>query len=302
MTRCPTPRSLRAVLSIATLFATTAACASSTIDRAAPHGRAQVNPRLHAELPTAVRARGVLRIVTDASYAPASSFAPNGRTVIGFEPDLGEALGQLLGVRVVFTDDDFSALPAIVRSGRADMIMSAMTDTAQREQRLDFVDYFSAGTALVVQRGNAHGISDLESLCGQRVAVETGTVQADLLSREQARCGTRRITILTTPTNDDALVLLRTGRAAALPMDFPPAEDLTARPRTRAYYQLASTTQYEPGLYGIGFAKNQQVLRDIVQAALATLIRTGVYRRILTTWHVADGAVSQSSINAARIR
>lgn len=260
---------------------------------------ASFNQRLHDDLPAQVRDRGTLRVVTDASYAPASSYAPDGRTIIGFEPDLGAALGRVLGVKVVFSNADFSTLPGLVRSGHADMIMSAMTDTVEREKLLDFVNYFSAGTALVVKRGNPNGISDLESLCGQRVAVETGTVQADLLRREQMHCATQPIRLVLEPTNDDAILQLRTGRAVALPMDFPPADDLTTQPRTRAFYQLASTTQYEPGLYGIGIAKDDQALRDVVQAALTALITSGDYRAVLQKWNVTPGAVAHASTNAA---
>jgi polar amino acid transport system substrate-binding protein len=127
-------------------------------------------------------------------------------------------------------------------------------------------------------------------------------VQADLLRREQSRCGSVRMEIITAPTNDDALLMLRTGQAAALPMDYPPAEELTTQPRTRANYQLASNIQYEPGVYGIGFAKNQQALRDTVQAALAELLKSGAYGAILQTWQVAAGAISQASINIATAR
>src|SRR5664279_6082962 len=98
---------------------------------------------------------------------------------------------RLLGIKVVFHNADFAQLPAIAEAGRADMIMSAMTDTAEREKRLDFVTYFLAGTSLVVQRGNPKGISDLASLCGLKVAVETGTVQADLMARQQSQCADR---------------------------------------------------------------------------------------------------------------
>ena len=88
--------------------------------------------------------------------------------------------------------------------------------------------------------------------------------------------------IIAEPTNDDALRQLRTGRAAALPMDYPTVDNRTTQPRTRANYQLPSTTQYEPGLlYGIGFPKHQTILRDTVQAELAQLITSGGYLSVL---------------------
>ena len=46
-----------------------------------------------------------------------------------------------------------------------------MTDTAQRARSVDFVN-FSAGTTIIVQRGNPAGLTDITDLCGKVVAVE----------------------------------------------------------------------------------------------------------------------------------
>lgn len=172
------------------------------------------------------------------------------------------------------------------------------TDTPEREHTVDFINYFSAGTAIVVQRGNPAGITDLVGLCGHTVAVEKGTIQVDLLARSQKQCPGKPIFVKTYDTNADALLRLRTGRASAVLNDYPPATELSTDPRTRSHYQLASTTQYEPGLYGIAVAKDQPRLRNAVKAALDQLIDSGEYAEVLRRWNVADGAVTQASINA----
>jgi polar amino acid transport system substrate-binding protein len=261
--------------------------------------RPAFDPALADALPADVRASGRLRIVTDASYAPASEFAPDGRTIIGFEPDLGAALGAVLGVRVTFTPAPFDDLTGLATSGRADLVMSAMTDTKQRERTLDFVNYFSAGSSIVVQRGNPMGVTELSDLCGNRVAVQRGTVQVDLLQHVQANCPPGEpIDVRRYSTNDDALVQLRTGRAAAVLNDYPPAVALTTDPTTGSRFQLASTVQYEPGWYGIGVAKSRPELRNAVQGALQNLVDSGHYGQVLRTWNVADGAVQGATINA----
>jgi polar amino acid transport system substrate-binding protein len=256
---------------------------------------------LHDSLPAEVRRSGVLRLATDASYAPASSFGPDGRTIVGFEPDLGAAIGRVLGVEVRFHQSKFSELLSDVRHGRTDLVMSAMTDTLQRERSADFVNYFSAGTAIVVQRGNPAGITDLAGLCDQVVAVEAGTIQVDLLARSQKRCGKDPIAVKTYDTNADALVQLRTGRAAAVLNDYPPAAHLASDPKTRSRFQLASTAQYEPGLYGIAVPKGRPQLRDAMKAALDKLMRSGEYADILARWDVADGGIKESAVNAGAV-
>jgi polar amino acid transport system substrate-binding protein len=40
---------------------------------------------------------------------------------------------------------------------------------------------------------------------------------------------------------------------------------------------LGSNVQYEPGLYGIGIAKSNPMLRNIIRTALSQLITSGVY-------------------------
>lgn len=260
----------------------------------------RVDPALHDQLPASVQESGVLRVGTDASYAPMSSFGPDGRTIIGVEPDLGADLGRVLGVKVRFVNVSFTSLLGQVRTGKVDLAMSAITDTPARSQSVDFVNYFSAGTAIVVQRGNPAGITDITDLCGKVTAVEKGVTQVDLLERAQKNCPTGRIHVRTFPTNSDALVQLRTGRAVAVLNDLPPAVALTTGPRTKSQYQLVSTTQYEPGLYGIAVAKTKPALRDAVRGALERLMRDHAYSSTLTRWAVRGGAVDRISVNSDR--
>jgi polar amino acid transport system substrate-binding protein len=275
------------------------ACTAAPAEPAAADPVVAVDQGLRAMLPDDVRAAGVLSVATDASYPPASSFAPDGRTIVGFEPDLVAALGGLLGVRVETRQWDFDTMLEDVAAHRSDLAVSAMTDTAEREAQADFVNYFRAGTSIVVQRGNPEGIHDLSGLCGKAVAVEAGTVQVDLLERSQARCAASPIDVRTYPTNDDALLELRTGRAAVVLMDYPPAVFATTNARTQGAFQLVSDVQYEPGLYGIAVAKDRPELRDALAAALHRLVDSGAYQRLLETWDVGSGAVTQVTVNGA---
>lgn len=258
-----------------------------------------VNEAIRQSLPDSVRDRGALRFATDPSYAPMESYATDGRTIIGFDADLAAALGSVLGIQIEMVRADFSTALDDTASGEFDGVMSAMTDTVEREEKADFINYFSAGTSIVVRRGNPTGVTDLKDLCGQVVAVEHSTVQEDLLKRSQRRCGKKPIVIRTFKTNADALLQVRTGRAVAILNDFPPAAELTSEPATRAHYQLASTVQYEPGLYGIAVAKNNVQLRDALHKALDELMRTGAYNELLLRWGLTTGALEASSVNGA---
>jgi polar amino acid transport system substrate-binding protein len=285
---------LVAILALSTLTACTGAKAQ------APTPHAVYDAALHDSLPAEVRDGGVLSIATDASYPPASFFDEDGRTVVGFEPELAAAIARTLGVEVEFVVMGFDDTLDAVAAGKADLVMTAMTDTPERQRQVDFVNYFSAGTSIVVQEDNPFDIADLSDLCGQTVAVEQGTVQVDLLARHQRTCRGNLVEVHEHGTNSDALLELRTGRAAAVLNDYPPAAYLANDARTGAEFDLASVAQYEPGLYGIAVSKDRPELRQAIRTALAHVISAGEYQAILERWDVEDGGIPGTSVNAGR--
>jgi polar amino acid transport system substrate-binding protein len=288
-----------AAASAALLLTLSAGCdsSSSTSGADAVDNSIRFDQALHDKLPLSVRNTKTIRFITDASYAPMEMFAPDGRTIVGFEPDLADALGRVLGVQVEMVNGTFQTALAQVVDNTFDGMLSAATDTPTREKQADFVDYFSAGTSIVVQRGNPAGVTGLDKLCGQIVAVEQGTTQAELAHRMQKDCGDRPIRITLSKTHADALLQLRTGRAAAVLDDYPAAMYRAADSRTGSYFELASHAQYEPGLFGIAVAKNNTALRDTLRAALNQLIASGAYGDLLARWKLSGGAVKSALLN-----
>jgi polar amino acid transport system substrate-binding protein len=271
-----------AIVAGAVLFALTiaSACGSEKVDDGAAPAAA-FDQALHDRLPAAIVKRGTVRVGGSDPYPPAAFYAPDGRTVVGFEPDLAAELGRVLGVRLEFVNLSFSDLLPQLRRHKFDLAMASITDNAEREKQADFVNYFQAGTAIIVQRGNPQGISDLKDLCGRVVAVAEDTVQVDLLRRTQKGCDAgEQIHIRPYGDNANALVQLRTGRAVAVLSDYPPAVQLSTDQRTSAV------------------AKDQTELRDVLRDALEHVMRSGGYADVLRRWGVPSGALEAATINA----
>jgi polar amino acid transport system substrate-binding protein len=287
-----------AVVALALAAAGCAGPATATKDTSASADGVRYHPALNAKLPASVRSRGEIRLVTDGAYAPMEQMAADDRTIIGFEPDLASALGSVLGIKITMVRGDFDSSLDEVGKGTYDGVLSAMNDTPEREKKADFVDYFQAGTSIIVKRGNPQGITDLNDLCGRVVASQAGTVQDDLLRRSQHSCGTQKMIIKRFRTNAGALDELRAGKAMAVLNDYPPAAYLAGDVKTRAYFQLASTVQYEPGLFGIAVGRTNGELRDALRAALDRLIRSGAYNELLQRWNLIGGGLAATSVNA----
>ncbi len=96
-------------------------------------------------------AQSRLRVGSDISYAPLEFYGAHSRQVQGFDYDLAQALGASLGDRVAFENHDFNGLIPAVSRGEYDLVISAMSDTRARSKQVDFVDYFLAGSGMLVR-------------------------------------------------------------------------------------------------------------------------------------------------------
>jgi polar amino acid transport system substrate-binding protein len=254
---------------------------------------------LFANLPAAIQSSKEIRVGSDVAYAPIEFFKEGTQQVQGVDYDIGQALGSKLGVKVTFVNLSFDGQPAALRAKRFDMIMSARTDTKTRQAEMDFVDYFTAGTAILVQKGNPKNINSLDDLCGKTVALEKGTTQADVADGQSTKCqtaGKAAINVLRLDKDTDALQQLKIGRSDADMNDFPVAAYNAKISGGGNDFQVTGQ-QFHSAPYGIGFSKDNTQLRDAVQSALKAMIADGTYDQILSTWAVSAGALETADIN-----
>ncbi|MCX4910771.1 ABC transporter substrate-binding protein [Streptomyces sp. NBC_00878] len=281
-------------------------CGSSTSDTnsgaASPgtSGKAVgADPSLAALVPADVKSSGKLIIATDAAYAPVE-FKDDKGVIVGFDIDLVVAIAAKLGLKADVQNTDFTSIIPGLASKKYQLGMSSFTDTKEREATVDMVTYFSAGTSIAVKKGNPDKI-DPNDLCGKKVAVQTGTVQADEIKDKRnpdcARAGKSTI-----PNDGDKFTLqtdvtsaLVAGRDQAMLADSPVID--YAVKQSGQLEKIGST--YDTAPYGVVVAKGSDLTRA-VQAAVQALMDDGTYKQILDKWGVAAGALDKSEVNAAK--
>jgi polar amino acid transport system substrate-binding protein len=245
-------------------------------------------------LPQAIRDKGTLTVGSDVAYAPVEYFDTDGKTVVGIDPDLAKALEAQLGIKLNFVNGTFDGLiPALTKSKRIDLIMSAMSDNKKRQKEIDFVDYFSAGTSILVKKGNPQNIRTLDDFCGKTIALQRGTTQDDVAVAQAKKCGANKMTILKFDTDPEALLQVKQGRAVADMNDFPVAAYTTTK---QPDFEVVGD-QIEAGPYGIGVRKTDTALRDALQKAVQAIIDNGEYAKVLEKWKVTAGALKTATVN-----
>ncbi|MFF0415753.1 ABC transporter substrate-binding protein [Kitasatospora sp. NPDC004745] len=264
---------------------------------------------LRDRIPKAVKDAGVLKIGSYLHYPPVD-FRDNDAKPAGLDPEIAAAIGDYLGLRVEFVDMPFDKLIPAVQSRSIDLVMSAVIDTKQRQlgaaddghqadPGVDFVDYFTTGTSMVVKAGNQVPLSTVDSLCGRTVAVQRGTLQDEFATRQMGACPrTGKVLQVHRFDNDDqALAEVASGTAIADLNDYPVAQYNTTTPERVGKFVLANTHFLQSGPYGITVAKDNTALRDVISKALDQVIRGGAYDKILAKWNVSPGAVSSAVVN-----
>ncbi|MBB1246210.1 ABC transporter substrate-binding protein [Streptomyces durbertensis] len=259
---------------------------------------------LFDELPKKYQDSGVIKVGSDIAYAPIE-FMKDGE-VTGIDPDIAAAMGKELGVEFQFNNGTFDGLVLGMNSGRYDVIMSAMTDTKERQRGAtddaeggaDFVNYFQAGSAILVAKGNPKKINGVDDLCGKGVAAQRGTANQTLLNDQQKKCDSK-IKPFIADQDSDSITQLQTGRVDAVITDYPVAlyNALTAGGGDR--FEVVGD-QIDAAPYGIAVSKKNTELRDALQKALQAIIDNGEYAKVLKKWEAEAGAVEKATVNAGK--
>jgi polar amino acid transport system substrate-binding protein len=277
-----------------------AACGSSSDSTSSggssSAGAVKANPKVVALVPADLKSQGSLTMATDASYPPVESFDTDGKTIIGLDPDLAQAIGAEMGLKIDVQNASFDSILTGIAAGKYDFSMSAFTDTKERQQTVDFVTYFLAGTSFY-SKADGPDIQSLDDLCGHSVAVEKGTTQATASQDQDGKCkaaGNPGVPVNVYPDQNGANLAISGGRAEVGMADSPVAAYIVEQ--SGGQFKLGGTFGGEP--YGIAVPKGSGLAKPI-QAALADLIANGEYAKILKQWGVSSGAITKPEINGA---
>ena len=278
-------------------------CTSSAVNNGVDQSK--VDKAAQALLPADYLTAGI-NVASDIPYEPFEYWDESGK-LTGFDIELGDLIGQKLGVKMIYNDQVFDTIIASLESGNNDIILSSMSDTIERQAKVDFVDYNIGGSQMIVAKGNPKGITDAMGLCGKTVIVQNGTIQIDLVGRMSTDCtsaGKSAIKITQLPDAPSMENALRAGSGDAVMMDSFVAQGAAAKAGDGEYFDVvsdpAAPNGYEAGYVGIAILKKDTQLRDAIQAALQSLIDDGQYATLLAKWNMSANGVPSASINGTK--
>lgn len=129
----------------------------------------------------AIKEKGVLVLGTEAQYAP-FEFKNENAVIVGSDIWLAEQIATEIGVELEIVDMAFDGIIAAVQSSQVDIGIAAFTENEERAKAIDFSNIYQEDQQmLIVSKENAEVYTTAESLVGQTVGAQKGTIQSKLI-------------------------------------------------------------------------------------------------------------------------
>ena len=218
----------------------------------------------------------VLRVGTNADFAPFEFQDENGSTEYqGFDMDLIRAVAKEMGYTADIQNINFDGLIPAMESGNIDIIASGMTINDERKGQVEFSDpYYTSGLTIVVPKDSPiKGFADLK---GKKIAVQIGTTSM----KEAQKIEGADVKALN--SSADTFMELKAGNVDAIINDMPVNDYYITKTGATDVVRLDEKLTSEE--YGFAMKKGNTELAEKVNAALKTLKENGEYDKIYQKW------------------
>src|ERR1700760_2959539 len=206
---------------------------------------------------------------------------------VGFDIDLGEAIGDCLGFKLAYKPVTFAALLTTLASGQADIVISDIYATEERAKAADFITYSKVFDGVLVAKGNPKKITGINSsLCGAAAAENTGYVEVPLIQNLAPECkkeGKAEPTIQLYDNNANCIQAILAGRADTYVNDVNTVDQAVKANPDKLEKAIAVTIPYS---VGIAVPKDKPKFREAVMAAMNEIYKSGDQLALLKKWEL----------------
>ena len=223
-------------------------------------------------------AKEALRVGISPDYKPLA-YREKG-DLIGIEVAAAEVIGKQLGRKIQYVEMDFPALIPALEAGKVDIIMSGMTITPARSERVAFSNpYLDAGQMAIIRLNDAgrFGFRGALFIPGARVAV-----QKDTTGEDYARQSLSNAAVTHCASSEEAFQLLKSGKVDFFVHDAATSWSLATERDKDDLMSLNQALTDEK--LGWAVRKDNPVLLQAVNEQLALMQQNGMLRAIVRRW------------------
>ncbi|WP_454858103.1 ABC transporter substrate-binding protein [Rhizobium binxianense] len=216
---------------------------------------------------------------------------------VGFDIDLGEAIGECLGFKLEYKAVTFAALLTTLQAGQADIVISDIYATKDRAKAGDFITYLKVYDGVLVAKGNPKKIDGInKSLCGTVAAENTGYVEVPLIQALEAECkaaGLPAPEIQLYDNNANCIQAILAGRADTYINDVNTVDGAVKAYPDKLEKATAVTLPYS---VGIAVPLGKHDFRTAVMAALTEIQKSGQQVEMMKKWNLPEAQMEEPKL------
>ena len=219
-----------------------------------------------------------LDICVEGAYPPFSETAADG-SIVGFDPDIANALCAEIGETCEMVKVDFDGIIPALLEKKCDAIVASMSATDERRQVIDFTGRYYLEPNRFVAAADS-GLEDTpEGLAGKVVGVQRGTIHQNYMEAHFPDTELRLY-----GTQDEMMLDLTAGRIEAVMASGIALDGGFLKTPAGEGYAFLGGEHYDPAIHGtgasIGVRKEDTTLRDKLTEAIAAIRADGTYDEI----------------------
>ena len=246
-------------------MAVTAGCGSNTADKAGDAGKKIV-------------------VGLDDNFPP-MGFKNESNEIVGFDIDLAKEASKRLAREVEFKAIDWSSKEAELKSGRVDILWNGLDITEKRKENMLFSDPYMDNRQIIFVKKGRTDIKDEASMAGKVIGTQSASSAEEYMDgsaffKEKVKEVKKYSDFVS------AFMDLENGRVDAVVGD-----EITGRYYMSKHPEALEAVDVaigEVSTFGIGFAKDNQQLRDEVQKVLNEMKADGTMAKISEKWFGKD--------------
>lgn len=219
-----------------------------------------------------VKERGKLVVATETGFAPFTfKTLVNGKdTIVGSDVDMVNEIAKELGVSVEYKEMSFDNVLATVQSGHADIGISGISITKERQKSFLFSKgYYTAKTKLIVLKNKLNTYTSFDDFADKDIASQKGSIQENIAKETFSKSN-----IVSLPQTSEMIVELKQDKVDGVLLEEPIAKAYVEKNPTLAISDMNLPSK-DSDSYGILLPKDSKSLRNKINKSLEPMIKTG---------------------------
>jgi glutamate transport system substrate-binding protein len=219
---------------------------------------------------------GEITIGVKFDVPPFGAKDPTTGEVKGFDIDLAKAIADELGAKPKYIEALSDNRIAFLKDGTADLILSTMTITAERDQEIDFSEpYFIAKGRILVKKSD-NDIKGVGDLAGKSVCTALGSTYEETLKKQAPKAKLRLV-----DSYSECLELIQNGAVDAVSTDD---VILTGMIIQDDSLKLVDDKPLTTEPYGAGIKQGDTAFKEFVDSVIATYKKDGSWATAYEKW------------------